>query len=459
MDTDVPFWGALSGPHLILTVAALLGSIYLGIRQWIDTRPPKPCKPALVYSPVTQRAAIDDPNVPTTQDSFPPLLPNPQKAFRGAECMRFTDAFSLPALGSNDVASSFTSYQAMFACDSFSKADNNISKACVAWQQSNVVKRVSLATKVQTNNNFLAKILLAEEHADTIEDAEELLREAMRGAERFLKSKNPYYLTDNTDIFWLAEETWPYLYARWRLGICLRKQGRCKEALRLFRELVSYKSMANSLAGVQSNLIETLVALNYWADVKIAVEKFEALAGPSTVTVFTTALLKMREVAKEFSLQRFVKKRYYPQEQETMQALYRAFEYNPHVFKYLLERKRRIVPPEHFIPRGDSEALCYVFDHFQHWQKEPNGLIMLDYIIEFPQTIPNYFDPYPENNANVDVWLLPKHHSVSVFPEVEMPLHVVVLVVVILTLGAGVFYLEIHPDLRQSIAELLTVWT
>ncbi|PNI27369.1 ST7L isoform 26, partial [Pan troglodytes] len=229
---------------------------------------------------------------------------NPLNLFRGAEYRRYTWVTGKEPLTYYDMNLSAQDHQTFFTCDTdFLRPSDTVMQK--AWRERNPPARIKAAYQALELNNDCATayVLLAEEEATTIVDAERLFKQALKAGETIYRQSQQCQHQSPQHEAQLRRDTNVLVYIKRRLAMCARKLGRIREAVKIMRD-------------------------------------------------------------------------------------------------YLLEMKSLILPPEHILKRGDSEAIAYAFFHLQHWKRIEGALNLLEC-----------------------TWEGTFHH-VSVYPKKELPLFI-----------------------------------
>ncbi|XP_024235827.1 suppressor of tumorigenicity 7 protein homolog isoform X1 [Oncorhynchus tshawytscha] len=364
---------------------------------------------------------------------------NPLNLFRGAEYNRYTWVTGREPLTYYDMNLSAQDHQTFFTCDSdhLRPADAIMQKA---WRERNPQARISAAHEsLELEDCATASILLAEEEATTIVEAEKLFKQALKTGEGCYRRSQQLQHHGAQYEAQHRRDTNVLVYIKRRLAMCSRKLGRTREAVKMLRDLMKEFPLL-SMFNIHENLLESLLELQNYADVQAVLAKYDDISLPKSATIcYTAALLKARAVSDKFSPEAASRRGLSTAEMNAVEAIHRAVEFNPHVPKYLLEMKSLILPPEHILKRGDSEAIAYAFFHLQHWKRVEGALNLLHCtwegtfrMIPYPLEKGHLFYPYPICTETADRELLPSKrrsgfncvcvfHEVSVYPKKELP--------------------------------------
>jgi len=170
---------------------------------------------------------------------------NPMSLLRGAEYSRLTSTNNKEPLTFYDMNLSAQDHQTFFTCESDEgKPEYEIMQR--AWRERNPTTRITLAKEAMSKNSECtpALILLAEEEAQTILDAEKMFKQALRYAEfaykKSLQAQEQGHNQENLH----KRNTNVLIYVKRRLGMCARKLGKLKEATKIFRD-VRYVMLKN----------------------------------------------------------------------------------------------------------------------------------------------------------------------------------------------------------------------
>uniref|UniRef100_A0A8B9PKI8 Suppressor of tumorigenicity 7 protein-like n=1 Tax=Apteryx owenii TaxID=8824 RepID=A0A8B9PKI8_APTOW len=347
---------------------------------------------------------------------------NPLNLFRGAEYSRYMWVTGKEPLTYYDMNLSAQDHQNFFTCDTdaLRPSDTVMQKA---WRERNPQARIKAAYQALELNNDCATayVLLAEEEATTIVDAEKYFKQALKAGETIYRRSQNCHSQSPQHEAQLRRDTNVLVYVKRRLAMCARKLGRIREAVKMMRDLMKEFPLL-SMLNIHENLLEALLELQAYADVQAVLAKYDDISLPKSAAIcYTAALLKARAVSERFSPETASKRGLSTAEINAVEAIHRAVEFNPHVPKYLLEMKSLVLPPEHILKRGDSEAVAYAFFHLQHWKRIEGYLCFHWVMIPYPLEKGHLFYPYPSCTETADRELLPTFHEVSVYPQKELP--------------------------------------
>uniref|UniRef100_A0A672SFH4 Suppression of tumorigenicity 7 n=1 Tax=Sinocyclocheilus grahami TaxID=75366 RepID=A0A672SFH4_SINGR len=315
---------------------------------------------------------------------------NPLNLFRGAEYNRYTWVTGREPLTYYDMNLSAQDHQTFFTCDSdhLRPADAIMQKA---WRERNPQARITAAHEaLDLEDCATAYILLAEEEATTIVEAEKLFKQALKIGESCYRRSQQLQHHGAQYEAQHRRDTNVLVYIKRRLAMCSRKLGRTREAVKMMRDLMKEFPLL-SMFNIHENLLESLLELQNYADVQAVLAKYD---GTSTSHLSLGGFVCVCRFSPEAASRRGLS----TAEMNAVEAIHRAVEFNPHVPKYLLEMKSLILPPEHILKRGDSEAIAYTFFHLQHWKRVEGALNLLHC-----------------------TWEGTVFHEVSVYPKKELP--------------------------------------
>uniref|UniRef100_A0A672MRM5 Suppressor of tumorigenicity 7 protein-like n=1 Tax=Sinocyclocheilus grahami TaxID=75366 RepID=A0A672MRM5_SINGR len=250
---------------------------------------------------------------------------NPLNLFRGAEYSRYTWVTGKEPLTYYDMNLSAQDHQTFFLGDTqqLRPEDSVMQKA---WRERNPQARIRAAYQaIELNRECAAAyVLLAEEEATTITEAERLFKQALKNGMK-LSHCHTYMLA--------GKDTNLVVYIKRRLAMCARKLGRIKEAVKMMRDLMKEFPLLGML-NIHENLLEALLELQAYADVQAVLAKYDDISLPKSATIcYTSALLKARAVSDKFSPEAASRRGLSTAEMNAVEAIHRAVEFNPHVPK------------------------------------------------------------------------------------------------------------------------------
>lgn len=224
-----------------------------------------------------------------------------------------------------------------------------------AWESNDPIERIELAEQALQESADCADawVLLAEESADSLSQAQTYYQKGVEAGERTLGKQA---FEQDKGHFWGLLETRPYMRARFGLAQCLWEKGDRDAAIGHYQEMLELNPNDNQ--GARHVLLGCLLDEKRHKEAEKLIQAYPE--DWSAVWKYARALLAFRH------------------EQDTDNSRgYRkqALESNKHVPAYLSGKRKMPKYPPDYVGIGDKdEAVAYVFDNRRAWLDTPGAI-------------------------------------------------------------------------------------
>ncbi len=226
-----------------------------------------------------------------------------------------------------------------------------------AWDTEDKKMRITIAKKALVVSSDCADAynLLAEEEAETLEEARDLYRKGMAAGERSLGEE---FFKENKGYFWGFVQTRPYMRSRVGYMECLWLLGEHEEAIGQAREMLKLNKSDNQ--GIRYILLNYLAELGRYGELEKFMKLRKFRDDCAAEWLYTRALLA------------FVK---HGASTESDGELRTALNENRFAPEYLCGLKA--VPdelPDSIIMGGEDEGFCYAAKFIKAWKQVPGAI-------------------------------------------------------------------------------------
>jgi tetratricopeptide (TPR) repeat protein len=241
--------------------------------------------------------------------------------------------------------------------DNEEEADLDVAQALIydAWEEPRVDKRVAIAKDAIATSNCCSDgyLILANDLAKSAKERLSYIQEAVVAGERAIKVLK---LEEAQGQYWGLIETRPYMRALNELGLELQKTGLPDEAIAIYERMIKLNPDDNQ--GIRYILLELYLRKRDTKHAHLLISQFEDDA--SAFFAYNKTLLVFLTNGKSVEAQTLLKE---------------AMNFNPHVVKYLVGKKKLPINlPEAYQMGKDDEAQLYAAEGLGTWSAVPNAI-------------------------------------------------------------------------------------